>query len=263
MPTTGPGGGTQTVGGARITPARARTRALAKTAPANLTEPVYRLDEETVRACIKAQVCPWCGRGPFKVLARHVSVAHATSPDELRVLGGFGYSDSICDPSFAAELSSIHKAMDKSHLRGVTPAKTKRLSPAGKRRQQANARRLVMTTDQRRQAGQAGGRTRGQQLQKERVCVVCDATWRNTAGRYRKAKTCSDECESLLRARLVQEDRARKRAERTHCVNGHPLAGENLRLFRDARSGVERKQCRTCQREADRRSKRRKRGRDA
>lgn len=51
---------------------------------------------------IERQICPFCGSGPFTVVAIHVSKAHGIDRLELRDLLGLTYSrSSICDPTHA------------------------------------------------------------------------------------------------------------------------------------------------------------------
>lgn len=60
---------------------------------------VMRIEPHIVLRAIEAQMCPWCGAGPYKVLASHTSRAHEVSPAELRELAGLpAYGVSICSP---------------------------------------------------------------------------------------------------------------------------------------------------------------------
>lgn len=53
---------------------------------------------EALRAAIESQICPWCGRGPFKALAGHVTKNHGVGRNELRDMAGIPRSASICSP---------------------------------------------------------------------------------------------------------------------------------------------------------------------
>lgn len=55
----------------------------------------------SIADCITAGVCPWCGSGPYQVLAGHTYRKHGIDKIELRRLGGFKYHDSICDPALS------------------------------------------------------------------------------------------------------------------------------------------------------------------
>lgn len=47
---------------------------------------------------ISVQACPFCGGGPFKVLAAHTNKQHGVSASDLRKMAGLGSDASICDP---------------------------------------------------------------------------------------------------------------------------------------------------------------------
>jgi hypothetical protein len=65
---------------------------------------VMRIEPHIVLRAIEAQMCPWCGAGPYKVLAGHTSRAHEISPAELRELAGLpAYGVSICSPERSAK----------------------------------------------------------------------------------------------------------------------------------------------------------------
>lgn len=57
------------------------------------------MDIEKVRSYIEAQICPWCERGPWKVLASHTWRGHAVSAAELRVMADRRPGESICSPA--------------------------------------------------------------------------------------------------------------------------------------------------------------------
>lgn len=59
--------------------------------------------KDALRAAIEAQTCPWCGAGPYKVLAGHTNTAHGVSGRELRELAGVGPRGSICSPEASAQ----------------------------------------------------------------------------------------------------------------------------------------------------------------
>lgn len=52
--------------------------------------------KEALRAAIESQTCPWCGRGPFKMLAMHTNREHGIDRVELRDMAGIPRSGSIC-----------------------------------------------------------------------------------------------------------------------------------------------------------------------
>ncbi len=65
--------------------------------------------QERLRACIAAGRCPWCDRGPYKVLATHTLRAHAISGAELREMAGFIKTATICDPQLSQKYSAARR----------------------------------------------------------------------------------------------------------------------------------------------------------
>jgi len=65
---------------------------------------VMRIEPHVVRRAIEAQTCPWCGAGPYKVLASHTSRAHEIGPAELRELADLpAHGVSICSSERAEQ----------------------------------------------------------------------------------------------------------------------------------------------------------------
>lgn len=62
---------------------------------------------DQIRAGIEAQICPWCSKGPFKILASHTTRLHGVDRFQLRDLGGFTYSASVCAPEVSEERREI------------------------------------------------------------------------------------------------------------------------------------------------------------
>lgn len=65
---------------------------------------------------IAQQVCPFCGEGPFTIVAQHVWRRHGIKSVDLRKMLGVGRNESICDPGYSAFVS--RSTMDK-HSAGV------------------------------------------------------------------------------------------------------------------------------------------------
>jgi ribosomal protein L37AE/L43A len=59
---------------------------------------------------IKRQVCPFCGEGPFTVVASHVRWRHGLNRRELRELLCVPARESICDPSYAKLMGDNSRA---------------------------------------------------------------------------------------------------------------------------------------------------------
>lgn len=96
-----------------------------------------------MRDCIEAQICPWCGGGPFKVLATHTGRSHGVDGKELRELAGLTKYSSICAPDHAAaraEALSGKKLPD--HAYGEGQRKRRKLSEAGRAAQRAKAAKV-------------------------------------------------------------------------------------------------------------------------
>jgi len=58
---------------------------------------------DEIRAAIEAQTCPFCGKGPFVVVALHTNHAHGIDRRQLRDQAGLYYSTSITPPEHAAQ----------------------------------------------------------------------------------------------------------------------------------------------------------------
>jgi hypothetical protein len=61
------------------------------------------LPPHVVRAAVEAQLCPFCGKGPFTVVALHTNHAHGIDRRQLRDLAGLYYSASITPSEHRAE----------------------------------------------------------------------------------------------------------------------------------------------------------------
>jgi hypothetical protein len=94
------GGSAGSVDGQRV--GRSTRDAIRRTDRAKLakvsTDAQALLTPEVVRQFIESQTCPWCGRGPFEVLASHTRT-HGYGRKELRALAGLALHDSICSKS--------------------------------------------------------------------------------------------------------------------------------------------------------------------
>lgn len=157
--------------------------------------------EDSILAAVQACLCPWCGRGPWKMLAAHVAKMHGVSPDQLRDMAGLTRGASICDPAFAAVRSALAKSRGATPPR-ATPGRTKTFSKAGLALAQAAGRRLA-ADDRcgRAKPGQGAGprKPRG-------ACVVCGSEIAYRPGNARQ-KTCSRECFVAGRAAEMSEHR--------------------------------------------------------
>lgn len=97
----------------RVSANRARSLSLDPRGPSgqanSLTMPGSGAFQRSVLACI----CPFCGAGPFKILATHVHRKHDVDARELRDMAGLTYSTPITSPEFHAERSARSREMQE------------------------------------------------------------------------------------------------------------------------------------------------------
>ena len=92
-----------------------------------------------IRAHIQGCTCPWCGAGPFLVLARHTQSKHGIDRERLRELAGLGYTSSVCDPQHSARCADRPQMKDTTRLSSAPKPARHRVSEyalASKRRAQ-------------------------------------------------------------------------------------------------------------------------------
>jgi len=137
---------------------------------------------------IKKGLCPFCGAGPFTMVALHVNQRHGMTSNELKDLLGLRVQDSICDPAYS-------KAMSKRAIELWDGPKMRELAKAPKKgRRTTNAERARVAA-----------------LRKPpKACVICGAPVP-----YRKRATCSDECRHQRQVKTGQEVKARQPAPKT------------------------------------------------
>lgn len=97
-------------------------------------------DPAALREAIEAGKCPWCGRGPYKVLATHTARSHGIGASELRELAGMKKRASICDPDHSQhcrELLVERPSWPEMSRRGYEAVAAERVKAAneGRRRQ--------------------------------------------------------------------------------------------------------------------------------
>ena len=68
---------------------------MTKRKPVVATIPPDPLRQEQLGAYVDAGTCPFCGRGPYKVLAQHTHVIHGVDKRELREMLGVCWTTSI------------------------------------------------------------------------------------------------------------------------------------------------------------------------
>jgi hypothetical protein len=92
-------------------------------------------DEAGIRAAVLAGICPWCRKGPYKVVAGHTTRVHGVDRLKLRELAGLTYSASICDPEVSEacrERGASPESLARIREPGLAAVKRKgrKLSPA-------------------------------------------------------------------------------------------------------------------------------------
>lgn len=80
--------------GAREASLRAMDK-LAKTPAGEFGRVTNPESVEAIRRSLEAFICPWCGEGPYKLLASHTNRAHGVDRKELRELAGLLKNSSI------------------------------------------------------------------------------------------------------------------------------------------------------------------------
>ena len=68
-------------------------------------------DQRWLRACIKDQRCPWCGRKGLRSLSSHTVRVHGIYADQLRELAGLRRGEPLCSP----QLSETHRTLALTH----------------------------------------------------------------------------------------------------------------------------------------------------
>ncbi|MEH0586209.1 hypothetical protein QA942_19815 [Streptomyces sp. B21-106] len=113
-----------------------RTVRLEGKAPAGQTERQVSYDPEAVRAAIAAQRCPFCGKGPYKVIAVHTNKTHGVDKYELRDLAGLSTQDSICAPEYSerARENAIRNEIYKRGNQSPKQRRPQRWTSAGRDR---------------------------------------------------------------------------------------------------------------------------------
>ena len=97
--------------------------------------PVEALPSAVARAAIRDQVCPWCERGPFLVLANHTYAAHGISSFTLHEMAALSLSASICAPDISTRRADLARRSGLGHNVSIDARRrrrpTYRLTTAG------------------------------------------------------------------------------------------------------------------------------------
>lgn len=122
---------------------RLREKRVAPRREGGVHDPTVLADQAGIRAAIDAQMCPFCERGPFKMLPVHTNKIHGIDKWELREMAGYTTTDPIC--SEEARLNMAAKAhpesLDRARAAQVERRRRKpRRTTAGQDRTRSNLR---------------------------------------------------------------------------------------------------------------------------
>lgn len=108
----GPGKKEQRKGFRKVPVERLREQAALESPAAGTAEPKTPPSEEAMRRAIEAQMCPFCGAGPWKALPIHTSKAHGVDKWELRERAGLTTRDPLCSPEVLKDWAERAKKND-------------------------------------------------------------------------------------------------------------------------------------------------------
>lgn len=178
-------------------------------------EQVVFPSQEKVKEAVLSGICPCCGAGPFRLLARHTHAQHGIDKKELRDLAGMAYRDSITPPEM------------RERRRGITLeliAAGRLCPPRGVERRAAVVSKAGKERRKRKPSADAP------------PCVNCGrAARRKDASNWQEPnrtsggwlKTCSDEC-TEARAQTNYESRTRQRPACVVCGADIPVGRGRL-----------------------------------
>lgn len=118
--------------------ATVRTMALQRKTPAGLADPASPPSVKAIQRHVFAGICPFCGLGPYKLLASHTNRAHAVDRKELRERAGLTYRTSIIsDEDRATKSANAKRAYEAgvtltAEMRALAIGVPRKVSSAGK-----------------------------------------------------------------------------------------------------------------------------------
>lgn len=172
-------------------------------------EPLPERTMEQVRQALGEFMCPWCGAGPFQVVANHTNQMHGVDRRSLRDAAGMTYGESLTPPELhernvghGRRQASANPAWRRSDL-------PKSLSLEGRSRLRASADRARLLRGP--QAFPAGAAAKGRQAFVDAaarrraecplLCVMCGGEFDAARKGRSTRKTCSPQCFGALVAR--------------------------------------------------------------
>lgn len=116
-----------------------------------------------IRRCVAEQICPFCGRGPYKMLPVHTNKSHGVDKWELRELAGMSTTETLCSPeSVDAMRAAAARNGSPGRERATEASRTRRAqrwTSAGRERNAATLRAWESAyPDEAAQARSAAGR---------------------------------------------------------------------------------------------------------
>lgn len=183
-------------------------------APAGRHGPPVLLGEATIREMVLQGKCPWCGRGPFLVLAQHTVLTHGVGRRDLRNMAGMTIGESICDPEHSEQHRQLAHAQGSKPPRAAPGQDQRVFTEAGRQRQSDRARKVwaAKTEEQRRAFSLSGSMARKGKPQKPRQpCVICGVEIPYRSGNAAR-RVCSSECNKIRLSRQLAAQRATAKA---------------------------------------------------
>lgn len=113
---------------------RLRQVAIENRHPGGVKEPAFPVSQEAIRRAIDAQLCPWCGRGPFAMLPVHTNKTHGVDKWELRELAGYSTRQAISSPEARAKMAAAYDRERGDRVR-ANSKRPPRWTTAGLRKQ--------------------------------------------------------------------------------------------------------------------------------
>ncbi len=172
---------------------RLRAQELAKRSPAGVFGHVAPLSRETLLRAIESQVCPWCGKGPFKMLPVHTNKVHGVDKWEFRELAGLTTKQPLIAEEVRQAMREANQANGraqalKASRAGQTSRRTQRWTSAGRAKNQSTLVEWeAASPDQAQAARRKAGRSvssEGRARQREAMRVI-HATEPERAERFR------------------------------------------------------------------------------
>ncbi len=173
--------------------------------------PVSPPSTEAIRRHVEAWICPFCGAGPFTILAGHTTRVHAVDRFALRDLAGLIYHQSITPPEYHVVKSAQARSQwVRTGDRVTTAPRDQRPRVLSDKAKEINRTKLAMVIDAPKQR-RAASAARVAQLAQERAENPATCSWchkpfvldRRRGNSTRR--TCSETCRNASMAARLSE----------------------------------------------------------